>query len=96
MTVLTKPGAEPHDLELSPQDIAGMTQGALVVYADGFQPAVDEAVGSSTPAEVLDVADAATLTLTARRGVRARRARPTARARRPRPRGSDPHFWLDP
>ncbi len=44
VSVLTKPGAEPHDLELAPQDIGGMTKARLVVYADGFQPAVDEAV----------------------------------------------------
>src|SRR6478672_8125576 len=61
VTVLTKPGAEPHDLELSPQDIAGMTKARLVVYADGFQPAVDEAVGLVDPGAVLDVADAAKL-----------------------------------
>src|SRR6478609_4630092 len=63
VTVLTKPGAEPHDLELSPQDIAGMTKARLVVYADGFQPAVDEAVADVQPPSVLDVADAARLTL---------------------------------
>jgi zinc transport system substrate-binding protein len=61
VTVLTKPGAEPHDLELAPQDIGGMTKARLVVYADGFQPAVDEAVGLVDPAKVLDVADVAKL-----------------------------------
>ncbi|WP_256792279.1 metal ABC transporter substrate-binding protein [Terrabacter sp. Ter38] len=61
VTVLTKPGAEPHDLELAPQDIGGMTKARLVVYADGFQPAVDEAVGLVDAAKVLDVADVARL-----------------------------------
>src|SRR6478609_4691172 len=61
VTVLTKPGAEPHDLELAPQDIGGMTKARLVVYADGFQPAVDEAVGLVDAAKVLDVADVAKL-----------------------------------
>jgi zinc transport system substrate-binding protein len=61
VTVLTKPGAEPHDLELAPQDIGDMTKARLVVYADGFQPAVDEAVGLVDAAKVLDVADVATL-----------------------------------
>ena len=46
---LTKPGAEPHDLELAPQDVAGMTKARLVVYADGFQPAVDDAVAQVDP-----------------------------------------------
>src|SRR6476620_991049 len=61
VTVLTKPGAEPHDLELAPQDIGGMTKARLVIYADGFQPAVDEAVGLVDTAKVLDVADVANL-----------------------------------
>src|SRR6478736_6020945 len=62
VTVLTKPGAEPHDLELAPQDIGGLTKARLVVYADGFQPAVDEAVGLVDATKVLDIADAAKLT----------------------------------
>src|SRR3954451_2175198 len=65
VTVLTKPGAEPHDLELAPQDIGGMTKARLVIYSDGFQPAVDEAVGLVDTTKVLDVADVAHLTLAA-------------------------------
>jgi zinc transport system substrate-binding protein len=61
VSVLTKPGAEPHDLEHPPQDIGGLTKARLVVYADGFQPAVDEAVGLVDAAKVLDVADVAKL-----------------------------------
>jgi zinc transport system substrate-binding protein len=62
VTNLTKPGAEPHDLELAPQDVAAMSDADLTVYLAGFQPAVDDAVaGSSTPA--LDVSDAANLSL---------------------------------
>src|SRR3954466_3737682 len=45
VTVLTKPGAEPHDLELAPQDIGGMTKARLVIYSDGFQPAAPAAGG---------------------------------------------------
>jgi zinc transport system substrate-binding protein len=52
---LTPPGAEPHDLELSPRDVGRVRDAALAVYAgDGFQPAVQEAVeGRSGPS--LDV-----------------------------------------
>ena len=48
---LTPPGAEPHDLELSPRDVGRVRDAALAVYAgDGFQPAVEEAVeGRSGP-----------------------------------------------
>lgn len=42
---LTPAGAEPHDVELSPRDIALVRDADLVVYAGGgFQPAVGDAV----------------------------------------------------
>ena len=93
VSVLTKPGAEPHDLELSPQDIAGMTKARLVVYADGFQPAVDEAVGLVDPAKVLDVADAAKL-VPATQGDHG--GAPDATVAHDGHGADDPHFWLDP
>jgi zinc transport system substrate-binding protein len=42
---LVKPGAEPHDIELSPRQVATTEAAVLVVYLKGFQPAVDDAVG---------------------------------------------------
>ncbi len=110
VTVLTKPGAEPHDLELAPQDIGGMTKARLVIYADGFQPAVDEAVELVDPTKVLDVADAANLTLTSpEEGDDAGEPAPEhdggdvpdehdeAAAHDGHDHGADdPHFWLDP
>lgn len=44
---LTKPGTEPHDLELSPQQTGDLSKAGLVVYLKGLQPAVDEAVKQS-------------------------------------------------
>lgn len=42
---LTPPGAEPHDVELSPRDIEAIRDADLVVYVGGgFQPAVEDAV----------------------------------------------------
>ena len=42
---LTPPGAEPHDLELTPRDVGRVRAAALVVYVgDGFQPSVETAV----------------------------------------------------
>jgi zinc transport system substrate-binding protein len=98
VSVLTKPGAEPHDLELAPQDISAMTQARLVVYADGFQPAVDEAMAEVDPSAVLDVADAAQLTLTAaeeEEGHGEGHEGETAEEHAAHS-GNDPHFWLDP
>jgi zinc transport system substrate-binding protein len=77
---LTPPGAEPHDLELTPKTVARIEQADVVLYLSrGFQPAVSKAVaqGRGTPVDVL-----AGLPLRAGTG----EAGLTA----------DPHVWLDP
>ncbi len=44
---LTPPGAEPHDVELTPSDVDLVRDAQLVVYlGGGFQPALEEAVAS--------------------------------------------------
>lgn len=95
VTVLTKPGAEPHDLELAPQDVGSMTQAKLVIYADGFQPAVDDAMGQVDAAKVLDVADSAQLTLTAAEEDSHDHAGESESDHAAHS-SDDPHFWLDP
>lgn len=54
---LTVPGKEPHDLELTINETAAIAQSDLVVYQDGFQPAVDDAVDTSAEGAVLDAAE---------------------------------------
>jgi zinc transport system substrate-binding protein len=85
---LTKPGAEPHDLELTPSDVAAVADADLVVYLSGFQPAVDDAVANSE-ATVFDAADAADLDLTFTPIEEGEQHDDEAGA-------VDPHFWLDP
>ncbi len=59
VTNLTRPGVEPHDLDLSVKATAALTSAALVVRLDGFQPAVDKvAKGAGND---LDVSPAARL-----------------------------------
>ena len=42
---LTPPGAEPHDLELTPREVARIQEASVVLYlSHGFQPAVSKAV----------------------------------------------------
>jgi zinc transport system substrate-binding protein len=42
---LTPPGAEPHDFELTPKDVAAVQKADLVLYlSHGFQPAVEKAI----------------------------------------------------
>ena len=43
---LTPAGAEPHDLEVSPQDVAAIREADLVLLlGDGFQPQLEDAAG---------------------------------------------------
>lgn len=57
VTNLTPPGAEPHDLELTPDDLEAIAAADLVVYVGaGFQPVVEEAIGEAQ-GSVLDVLD---------------------------------------
>lgn len=59
LTGLTPPGAEAHDLELSPQALAGLTETDLVVALGGFQPAVDDALADlDVPVvDLIEIAD---------------------------------------
>ncbi|MHB1062955.1 MAG: metal ABC transporter substrate-binding protein [Georgenia sp.] len=61
VTSLTPPGAEPHDLELSPRAVAQLGAADLVVYLSGFQPAVDDGVEQTSPQHVVDAATRADL-----------------------------------
>jgi zinc transport system substrate-binding protein len=80
VTNLTPPGAEPHDVELSPQDVAHIQRADVVLYlSHGFQPAVEEALGDAQGTSV-DGLDGIVL----RRGS-------GSEARTP-----DPHVWLNP
>lgn len=48
VTNLTPAGAEPHDIELTPREVAAIHDADLVIYVGGgFQPAVEEAVEGS-------------------------------------------------
>lgn len=79
---LTSPGSEPHDLELSPQQVVDVQSAATVFYIDGFQPAVDDAVPEAG-GTVVNLAQ----------GLPLREADPQAGDGRG---GTDPHVWLDP
>ncbi|WP_256106596.1 metal ABC transporter substrate-binding protein [Streptomyces sp. ODS05-4] len=59
VTTLTRPGTEPHDLELKPRQIGELGEADYVLYLKGLQPAVDEAIDQ---AEVRNKVDAGSLT----------------------------------
>ncbi|MET3983708.1 zinc transport system substrate-binding protein [Streptomyces sp. PvR034] len=92
---LTKPGVEPHDLEITPQQTARLGEAGLVVYLKSLQPAVDKAV-AQTPAK--NVVDAATLT---KLEVHDASGHDHAEGEADHGHshgesGQDPHVWLDP
>ncbi|MGI9136600.1 MAG: metal ABC transporter substrate-binding protein [Candidatus Nanopelagicales bacterium] len=58
VTNLTQPGVEPHDLELSAQQVGQIADADLVLYIKGFQPAVDEAIAQQAPEKAIDVSAA--------------------------------------
>lgn len=61
VSILTSPGAEPHDLELTVEKTGQLAGADLVIFETGFQPAVDDAVEQNAEGETLDVADAVDL-----------------------------------
>jgi len=92
LTSLTQPGAEPHDLELTPRQVANLTTASVVIYQKGFQPAVDEAVVQSGNSELIDTSTVVPL-------------RPLSTIEDDHDHGPgagpdgpemDPHVWLDP
>jgi zinc transport system substrate-binding protein len=57
---LTPPGAEPHDLEVSPKDVAAIHDADLILLlGHGFQPQLEDAAGTGT--NVLRLLDTAGL-----------------------------------
>jgi zinc transport system substrate-binding protein len=61
ITDLTRPGMEPHDLELTFAQTVDLAQADLVVYEGGFQPAVDQGVANDAEGRTLDVGPVAGL-----------------------------------
>jgi zinc transport system substrate-binding protein len=83
VTDLTPPGVEPHDLELTPDQLETIAQADLVLYlGGGFQPAVEDAL-SDASGTTLDVS-------------RELRNLPVPSGESEASLTADPHVWLDP
>lgn len=80
VTALAAAGAEPHDMELTPVQVAKLEETSLIIYIQGFMPAVDEAIASQTSNRALNLATAVPLLA----------ASDTSGG------AYDPHIWLDP
>ncbi|MFJ2741785.1 metal ABC transporter substrate-binding protein [Streptomyces sp. NPDC087440] len=104
VTTLTKPGVEPHDLELKPKQTAQLGEADLILYLGGLQPAVDEAVKQSGARATVD---AATLTTMETHSTEAGDGHEHGAEEEAGHEGhdhghdhaeggTDPHVWLDP
>ncbi len=91
---LTQPGQEPHDLELSAQQIVQVEKADAVLYLKNLQPAVNKTVAGS---QVRTKIDAASLTTLEKHGneVGGHAAEHDDHADEESA-GLDPHIWLDP
>ncbi|MFJ8695451.1 metal ABC transporter substrate-binding protein [Streptomyces roseolilacinus] len=110
VTTLTRPGVEPHDLELKPRQIADLGDAGFILYLKGLQPAVDDAIKQ---AGVENTVDAATLTTLETHGTHEDHTGHEDEAHAEETHagethagehehdhateaGGDPHVWLDP
>ncbi|TXS02678.1 zinc ABC transporter substrate-binding protein [Streptomyces sp. col6] len=92
VSTLTKPGVEPHDLELSPRQTGSLTDADFILYLKGIQPAVDDAIKQSGASHTLDVT---TLTTLEDHGTEAG-GEEHGHEHEGEEAGADPHIWLDP
>ncbi|MET9388384.1 metal ABC transporter substrate-binding protein [Streptomyces sp. NPDC002928] len=94
VTSLTKPGQEPHDLEISAQQRVQLEESDAVLYLKNLQPTIDDAVSQS---EVKTKIDAASLTTLEQHGneVGGHAAEHDTHEGEESA-GQDPHIWLDP
>ena len=56
VNLLTRPGKEPHDLELSVRETAEIVEADLVIYEADFQAAVDDAIEQNADGATVDAA----------------------------------------
>lgn len=94
---LTPPGAEAHDVELSPQDVAAVAEADLLVYLAGFQPALDEAAQQEAADTAWNAGGAADLVRTTQEDIHeGETAEEHGEHAEDADAAPDPHFWLDP
>ena len=92
VSLLTQPGKEPHDLELTVKETAELASADLVVYESGFQPAVDDAVAQNASGAKLDATKVVDPVPLSHEHSDAHGAEPSGHDHG----GLDPHFWQDP
>ncbi|ARP70127.1 zinc ABC transporter substrate-binding protein [Streptomyces pluripotens] len=94
VTSLTAPGQEPHDLEISPRQIAALQDSDAVLYLSNVQPAVDTAVAQSPVKTKIDAASMTSLEDHGNEVGGHAAAHDTHHSEEAA--GKDPHVWVDP
>ena len=94
VTNLTKPGAEPHDLELTPKQVLEATRADALVYLKDFQPSVDDAAKEAGDS-AMAVSPFARLDIETDEHEGHDHEDEGDHAGHDHG-GTDPHFWLDP
>ena len=102
VTSLTKPGAEPHDLELTPSDVGSIQDADVIAFLSEFQPSIDTAIAESS-GTVFDARDATELVPASASADEHEDAHEHEEADAGADHDhdhdagtTDPHFWLDP
>lgn len=98
---LAQPGAEPHDLELAPQQVQEVAEADLVLYLSGFQPALDDAVSENAQDSSFDALEATDLAdgyeeLGPEEEGHEEEGHEEGEEGHEEESGLDPHVWLDP
>jgi zinc transport system substrate-binding protein len=96
VTTLTRPGQEPHDLEISARQTAQLQESDAVLYLRTLQPAVDSAVAQSGVRTKIDAASLTTLETHGSEVGGHAAAHAEAHEGDEGESGKDPHIWLDP
>ncbi|MFJ5552922.1 metal ABC transporter substrate-binding protein [Streptomyces sp. NPDC093225] len=93
---LTKPGVEPHDLEITARQTARLEESDVVLYLKGLQPAVDKAVDQAQAGTKVDAGTLTELEVHDLAGEADHDHGAEGDHHHEGEAGRDPHVWLDP
>ena len=92
---LAGPGVEPHDLELTPGDVAKINDADLVVYIPEFMPALDAVVKTLDQSKVINASQGITLISGDSHSHEGEEAHSEEEGHSDES-ATDPHIWLNP
>ncbi|SPT52483.1 Probable zinc transport system zinc-binding lipoprotein AdcA precursor [Actinomyces bovis] len=98
VTSVTPANTEPHDYELSPNDVANLGKADVITYVKGFQTSLDEAVEKVSGPTVVELSSNVELVHHEGIGGHHHHGKGGDEHKHEAESGqaTDPHFWLDP